>query len=260
VTAHRYITPEALLEIRFRGRARPQWDIGVLCFRDTGGSEALVRALGARPVPGKTLYGLEGSAAHPGVFELALGRYRIGIVARCLWGAPQAAILVEELACLGARVVLGYGAAGGLVPELPKGTQLMAGAGLATDGTSRAYTSRLEVPADAGLVDLLGVVAARLGVTLPAARVATVDALFRETGEDVQRWLGLGAQAINMETAPLYAAAAACGIRSLWLGHVSDTLSLTTAQWESWERPPALTDVTVALTVGLLEELSTKAL
>jgi hypothetical protein len=36
---------------------------------------------------------------------------------------------------------------------------------------------------------------------------------------------------------------------------VSDTLSLTTQAWDSWLRPAALTDVTVALTVGLLESL-----
>ena len=258
MTSRPYITPEALLEIRFRGRARPRWDIGVLCFRDTRGSEALVRALGARPVAGKTLYGLEESDAHPSVFEVDLGRCRVTLVARCLWGAPQAAILVEELACLGARVVVGYGATGGLVPELAKGTQVVASTGLATDGTSRAYTAHPEVPGDPGLIDVLGVVASRLGVALATARVATVDALFRETAEDVQRWLALGAQAINMETTPLYAAAAACGVRSLWLGHVSDTLSLTTRHWESWERPAALTEVTVALTVGLLEELAAK--
>ena len=34
----------------------------------------------------------------------------------------------------------------------------------------------------------------------------------------------------NMETAPLYAAAAVCTVRSLWLGHISDTLSLDTRE------------------------------
>jgi purine-nucleoside phosphorylase len=61
-----------------------------------------------------------------------------------------------------------------------------------------------------------------------------------------------------METAPLYAAAAACGVRSLWLGHVSDTLSLTTHAWDSWQRPPEMTEVSVALTAGLLEAESAK--
>ncbi len=57
------------------------------------------------------------------------------------------------------------------------------------------------------------------------------------------------------ETAPLYAAAAVCEVRSLWLGHISDTLSLDNQEWESWQRPAAMTDVTVSLMTGLLERL-----
>ena len=76
------------------------------------------------------------------------------------------------------------------------------------------------------------------------------------TPDDVRRWLDVGAQAINMETAPLYAAAAACHVRRVWVGHVSDTLSLVSRRWDSWIRPDGMTDLTVALTVGLLETLA----
>jgi hypothetical protein len=78
---------------------------------------------------------------------------------------------------------------------------------------------------------------------------------FKGLPDDVRAWLGRGAHAINMETAPLYAAAAACGVRSLWLGHISDTLSLNRQEWESWQRPAAMTDVSVSLMVGLLEPI-----
>jgi hypothetical protein len=54
----RYITPEALLGIRFGDRPRPSWDVGILCFRGETGSEALARRLGARPVPDKAFYGV----------------------------------------------------------------------------------------------------------------------------------------------------------------------------------------------------------
>jgi len=46
-----------------------------------------------------------------------------------------------------------------------------------------------------------------------------------------------------------------CEVRSLWLGHISDTLSLDSQEWESWQRPAAMTDVTVSLMAGLLERL-----
>ena len=81
------------------------------------------------------------------------------------------------------------------------------------------------------------------GGLLAPVRIAGVDALYRETPDDVHRWLDLGIEAINKETPTLYAAAATCGLRSVWLGHVSDTLWLTTRAWDSWQRPAALTDV-----------------
>jgi len=251
----RYITPEALMRLRFGEARRPRWDIGILCFRGQLGSEALARALGARPVLEKTLYGYSESAVHGDVHEAVLGEARVVLVPRCLWGGPQTAILVEELVCLGARIILGFGVAGSLAADLPKGTQVVASAGVVTDGTSRAYTTRDEVPADAGLAAALGAAAVARGIDLVPVKVATVDALYRETPADVHGWLRRGARAVNMETAPLYAAAAVCEVRSLWLGHISDTLSLDSQEWESWRRPAAMTDITVSLMAGLLERI-----
>lgn len=255
----RYVTPEALLQLRFGSAPRPEWDVAIICFRGAGGSEAVVKSLGARPVAGKALYGIEPSRDRPLVHEASLGRHRLVVVSECIWGAPQAAILVEELAALGARAVLGFGVAGALVAELPKGTQIVATAAAATDGTSPAYTAALEVAADVDLATALGAAAARIGVPLAPVTVATVDALYRETPADVRRWLGRGAGAVNMETAPLYAAAAACGVRSLWLGHISDAL-LDRGAWDSWQRPAVFTDVTVALLAALLGDLADRSL
>src|SRR5882672_10657873 len=230
--------------MRFGERPWPSWDIAVLCFRGEGGGGALVQKLGARRVGARTLYALEETAERPFVYETALGDRRILVVQRCLWGGPQAAILVEELACLGVRVIVGFGVAGSLVETLPKGTQVVGARAVVIDGTTRAYTAADAVDPDPGLLAAVRALAERQG-----------DALYRETPDDVRRWLDLGVEAINMETPTLYAAAAACGVRSVWLGHVSDTLWLSTQQWDSWQRPAALTDVTVALTVGLLETL-----
>jgi uridine phosphorylase len=253
----RYITPETLLRLRFGNGPRPRWDIAILCFRGQLGSEALARALHAQPVREKTLYGFSESAGYGDVREAVLGQARVLLVPRCLWGGPQTAILVEELACLGTRTVLGFGVAGSLAADLPKGTQVVASAGVVTDGTSRVYTTRDEVPADAGLLAALGEAAATRGIDVVPVKVATVDALYRETPDDVREWLRRGARAINMETAPLYAAAAVCEMRTLWLGHISDTLSLDSHEWESWQRPASLTDVTVSLLEALLERIVT---
>jgi len=241
--------------MRFGAPPWPRWDIAVLCFRGDAGGGALADKLEARPVGAKTLYALEETAERPFVYQATLGEQRILLVQRCLWGGPQTAILVEELACLGGRVIVGFGVAGSLVETLPKGTQIVGASGVVTDGTARAYTTAESIDPDPGLLALVQRLAERQGIPLAAARLAGVDALYRETPDDVRRWLGLGVEAINMETPTLYAAGAVCGVRGIWLGHISDTLWLATQRWDSWQRPAAFTDVTVALTVGLLETL-----
>ena len=251
----RYITPEALLALRFGGPPWPRWDIAVLCFRGDGGGGALIRKLGARPVGRKLLYALEESAEWPFVYETALGGHRILLVQRCLWGGPQTAILVEELACLGVRVIVGFGVAGSMVEALPKGTQIVAADAVVTDGTSRAYTTAARVASDPALLTMVRAVADRQGILLEPVSVVTIDALYRESPDDVRRWLAVGGQVVNMETSPLYAAAGVCRVKSVWLGHVSDTVWLS-APWDSWQRPAAFTEVTVALTVALLETLT----
>lgn len=61
---------------------------------------------------------------------------------------------------------------------------------------------------------------------------ATVDAAYRETPELIQSFRGQGAQVINLETSALYAAAQSCGVRSVWIGYVSDLL--VAGEWDDW--------------------------
>ena len=249
----RYITPEIVMRDRAAEGPAPRWDLAVLCFRDTG-SAAMVRRLGATPVGYRTLWGMQESDDCPFVHQVTLGSKRVCVIARCLWGGPQAAILVEELAHLGVEVIIGLGAAGSLVPGLAKGTPVVATAGLVTDGTSTAYTQARQVMPHAGLLDALARIEGGLASGLARVRVATVDAVYRETEEAVQRWLSLGAQAINMETSPLYAAASACGLASVWIGHISD--SLLQGEWDSWNWVPASGDAAIQAVAALVEHLA----
>src|SRR6185295_16018533 len=138
--------------MRFGEPPWPGWDVAVLCFRGDAGGGALVDKLGARPVGGKTLYGLEETAERPFSYQVTLGGQRVLLVQRCLWGGPQTAILVEELACLGVRVIVGFGVAGSLVETLPKGTQIVGAHGIVLDGTARAYTTAESTDPDPGLL------------------------------------------------------------------------------------------------------------
>ena len=219
----RFITPEKLIRRRFDDeREIPNWDAAIICFRDQRGSEALIRALSGRPLGRKVFWGMEETVAQANVYAAEVEGKQIGIVARCIWGGPQAAILVEELSAIGVPAVIGYGAAGSLDPSLSHGAQVAVSLAPATDGTSKHYAMGPFRPDQ----ELLDSVTSASQVT-----AATVDAVYRETPRIVDEWRGMGARIVNMEAAPFYAAAKACGIRALWLGHVSDVLI---GDWEDW--------------------------
>jgi uridine phosphorylase len=152
--------------------------------------------------------------------------------------------LVEELAYFGVTRIIGFGSAGSLVPELPKGTHVVASTAIMTDGTSHAYTEASTLPVDVELYAALEAVVDESGADVTPVKIATVDAIYRETDDAVRRWLSRGAQAINMETSPLYAASAACGVKSLWIGRISD--SLLGREWDSWMRAESRTDISAS--------------
>ena len=219
----RYISPEKLVRSRFSDQSEaPRWDAAILCFRGSSGSGAMVDALSAKPLGRRAFWGMEETTQAPHVYTAHRAGMDVGVIARCVWGGPQAAILVEELSVFGVKTVIGYSCAGSLDPDLDRGRQLVVNRALGTDGTSRQYGDG-PFPPDGQLLTLAP----------PAARVAaaTVDAVYRETSEVVDRWRDAGAQVVNMEVAPFYAASTACGIRALWLGHVSDVLA---GDWKDW--------------------------
>ena len=219
----RFITPQKVVSGRFEGQADiPEWDIAVLCFRGPRGSSALVEAVGARPIGRKLLWGMEEAADFHSVYEYQTDGKHVGIVTRCLWGGPQAAILVEELSHIGVGCIIGYGCAGTIDPELPRGAQFVISTALLTDGTSRHYADE----ETRGSAELLGLVKCARQVT-----AGTVDAVYRETPALLREWRNAGVQVINMEAAPFYAASARCGVESLYLGHVSDVVI---GEWRDW--------------------------
>ena len=223
----RYIDPKTITSNRFdRNRPRPEWDSAIICFRDRTGSDILVDAFGAKPFGSKVFWGMEESPEYPFVYECEYASKSIGIVSRCIRGGPQAAILVEELSALDVPAVIGFGCAGSISPEISLGTQIVVERALATDGTSRAYTGQGNFfQPDSRLRN-------RVGGSVPVV-AATVDAVYRETRELIAEYRESGAHVVNMESAPFYAAAAACNMAALWVGNVSDVL-VEGGKWTGW--------------------------
>lgn len=131
-------------------------------------------------------------------------------------GGPSAAIVITELAMLGARRLIRVGTCGALDPFLELADLLLVTAALARDGTSRALGAGERLTPDGGLWHRLAA-----ADELKPATVASVDLFY---GDDEQPPLASGAQVLDMECATLFALASKLDLASAAVLIVSDTL------------------------------------
>jgi DeoD family purine-nucleoside phosphorylase len=136
-------------------------------------------------------------------------------------GGPSAAIVIAELADLGATTLLRVGSCGALDASLSLGELLVATEALTADGTSRALGAGERVAADPGLLDAL---LHALGDGGRHGPVVSSD-LFYDTPDGTEEgWAAAGALAVEMETATLFALADRRGLRAGSALIVSDVL------------------------------------
>ncbi len=136
-------------------------------------------------------------------------------------GGPSAAIVVSELAELGARRLVRVGTCGALDPALSLGELLIVDEALSEDGTSRALGAGERTHASEALLSALRT-AAPPGVQSGA--VVTTDLFYDERAGQERAWLGRGAMAVEMETAGLFALAERRGLEAAAILVVSDIL------------------------------------
>jgi purine-nucleoside phosphorylase len=136
-------------------------------------------------------------------------------------GGPSAAIVVVELAELGARRLLRVGTCGALDSTLALGDLLIVIEALPRDGTSQALGATEPLLADPGLAAALRRAAGDGAFT---GTVVSAD-LFYDVPPCAERcWIESGARAAEMETASLFALARGRGLRAAALLLVSDVL------------------------------------
>lgn len=140
-------------------------------------------------------------------------------------GGPSAAIVCEELCDLGAEILVRVGTCGAIDPSLKLGDLLVVDSAIATDGASRALGAKDPLRADAQLRETLAEHAAAGGRRVHVGTIATVDLFYDPAGAARGRELaGLGALAVEMETAAIFAVAARRGVRAACLLGVTDEL------------------------------------
>lgn len=130
---------------------------------------------------------------------------RCGIVTRTI-GGPYTVLVAEQMAACGARTVIGLASAGRVNPELPLPAIVIADEAIRDEGTSLHY-----LPPSRTIAGHPGVATALerelAGVGLPVRRglVWTTDAPYRETRSQLEHWALLGAWAVEMQAASLFA-------------------------------------------------------
>jgi DeoD family purine-nucleoside phosphorylase len=134
-------------------------------------------------------------------------------------GGPSAAIVITELADLGARTVLRVGTCGALDESLALGDLLVASEALADDGTSRALGGGDRLAADP---QLLARLLAAAGPGSAHGPIVSTDLFYDSRDGSEAHWRSQGALAVEMETATLFALAARRGLRAGCVLIVSD--------------------------------------
>ncbi len=135
-------------------------------------------------------------------------------------GGPSAAIVISELADLGARWLLRVGTCGALQAGLELGDLLVATEAIPADGTSRALGAGDRVP---GGASLLAAVSASVADEphVHFGPVVSTDLFYDARGLE-RAWSAAGTLAVEMEAATLYALAAARELDAAALLVVSD--------------------------------------
>lgn len=136
-------------------------------------------------------------------------------------GGPSAAIVIAELADLGARTLLRVGTCGALDPSLALGELLVATEALAADGTSRALGAGDRVAPDPDLLERLREAA---GAESGHGPIVTSDLFYDGPDGAEEKWRTAGALAVEMETATLFTLARRRGLRAGCALIVSDIL------------------------------------
>jgi uridine phosphorylase len=159
-----------------------------------------------------------------------------------LVSSPRSAIRAEELAVFRATALVHVGFAGSLDPALGIGGLVVSDGAINETGAGLLYGHELDslIPADEALAGRLHAWLEGAGRSAVRARNWSTDAPMKETWEKVERYRGLGAACVEMETGGLLAVARAAGIPASAIYLISDVL--TEGGWEQGWHDPAFKD------------------
>lgn len=223
--------PESLLREARRQKGLPDLPVPGICLLDPDGD--ILRALRAA---GRTHRHPGWACYHSELHVFDLDGTEVGIVP-CAVGAPYAVLVAEQLFASGCRLLVSITSAGQIADLGPPPYYILIDRALRDEGTSYHYLppGRWSEAAPERLAALDG---AFEGAAQPVHRGATwtTDAPFRETAEAIAAKRALGALAIEMEAAALYAFARAKDRPVICFAHVTNQMGRTEGDFEKGEQ------------------------
>jgi uridine phosphorylase len=156
---------------------------------------------------------------------------KVGIVGDFGFGAPQAALVMEDLIVRGGCEFVSVGLAGSLQPETRIGDLVVVERALRDEGTSHHYLpSERYVAATESLTERLANACAWADEPHHRGDTWTTDAIFRETAPEIAAYHEEGIVTVDMEAAATFAVAEYRGVAAGALFTISDHL-----EPEGWE-------------------------
>jgi uridine phosphorylase len=223
-------TPDGLLREARRQKALPLASVPPVCALDPDGDlvHRLIAEGGARRDSAWACY-------HTELYRLERDALEIGLIGGAV-GAPFAVLVAEQLFASGCRFLVSVTSAGQLVPRRPPPYFVLIERALRDEGTSYHYlppAAFSAAPSD--LLMLMDGAFDGLGGPIERGATWTTDAPFRETAEAVAAAQARGLLAVEMESAALYAFAAARGKAVLCLAHITNQMAQVADDFEKGE-------------------------
>jgi uridine phosphorylase len=174
----------------------------------------------------------------------------IGVVGNAV-GASFAVLVAEQLHASGAVLVISITSAGQLTSLAWPPYFVLIRAALRDEGTSTHYLPPARwAPAPCQLLTAVTAALPALPDRVIAGRSWTTDAPYRETPSAIRRARDAGADCVEMESAALYAYAAARDRDVLCLAHVTNTMAVSGDDFEKGQANGALSAITMTAAIA----------
>jgi len=173
----------------------------------------------------------------------------VGFIKMTGIGSPNAAMIFEELIALGGNTFLNIGHAGGLQHE----GIFLCNKALRDEGTSYHYLppSKFVFP-DKNLTKKLGLFIDKQGLEFFEGPTWTIDAPYRETRSEIEKYAKMGIATVEMESSALFAVAKYRKVKIASAFVVSDLL------YEKWV--PKFREAKVKKTLNMLTDVGIECL